>query len=223
MRKAGLCAPGPLCGTTQRSNISRKFAQRSFDLVVANEIEILREYSDRMTAEQLYLFNGLYLMAFVVLAFLTRATTRRMIGALAGGLAAGMIALLVVVLGEKMQWWHQTIRWEPRIVTLNLLSFALCGFVFLICWRLERRFGSKALTVPLLAVALIGPPRDYWYMSHFPEWGTYNWNIATVLAVSATYALLGVVGYGVMRFIAGPARGDALRRSGTRRGHSRNL
>jgi hypothetical protein len=159
------------------------------------------------------LFNGLYLVMFVVLALLTRATPRRLIGALTGGLAAGLVALFVIVLGERVRWWHQTILWEPGFVMLYLLSFALCGFVFLISWRLARRFGCRALTVALIAGALIGPPRDYWYMAHFPEWGTYNWNLSTVLAVSATYVLWGIVGHGVMRLVAGPAREDILRRS----------
>ena len=60
--------------------------------------------------------------------------------------------------------------------------------------------------------AVIGPPRDYWYMQRFPEWGTYAPGFAPVLAISATYVLLGVVGHGVMRLVAGRARGSPLAR-----------
>jgi hypothetical protein len=49
-------------------------------------------------------------------------------------------------------------------------------------------------------------------MRHFPEWGSYAPGIAPVLAISATYVLLVLVGHGVMRLIAGPVRGDALAR-----------
>jgi hypothetical protein len=63
-----------------------------------------------------------------------------------------------------------------------------------------------------IAAAVIGPPRDYGYMARFPEWGAYGPGIAPVLAVSATYVLLGIVGHGVMRLVAGPARADRLAR-----------
>jgi hypothetical protein len=43
-----------------------------------------------MTTEQLYLFNGLYLILLVVVAIVTRATARRIAGALCGGRAAGV-------------------------------------------------------------------------------------------------------------------------------------
>ncbi|MEQ1897695.1 MAG: hypothetical protein ABL971_09965 [Vicinamibacterales bacterium] len=48
--------------------------------------------------------------------------------------------------------------------------------------------------------------RDYRYMAWFPEWGAYAPGAAPVLAVSATYLLMGVTGHAVMRLVAGPAR-----------------
>jgi len=45
-----------------------------------------------MTTNQLYLFNGLYLIILIVVAVLTRATGRRIAGALAGG--------------QSLVWWH---------------------------------------------------------------------------------------------------------------------
>ena len=165
-----------------------------------------------MTIKQLYLFNGLYLMLFVMVAIITRATARRITGALAGGLADGVAGLGIVALGEKASWWHQVITWQRYFLALLVVDFALCAFVFLITWRIARRFGSRGLTVAMIFVAVIGPPRDFWYMAHFPEWGTYTWGVATVLAISASYVLLGIVGHGVMRLVAGPAREDRLAR-----------
>jgi hypothetical protein len=46
-----------------------------------------------MTTLQLHLFNCLYLAIFVAVAFITRATTRRVVGALAGGAVFGVVAL----------------------------------------------------------------------------------------------------------------------------------
>ncbi len=165
-----------------------------------------------MTTQQLYLFNGLYLMLLVVVAVLTRATARRITGALAGGLAVGVAGLGIIALGEKARWWHQVITWQLYFLALLVVDFALCAFVFLITWRIARRFGSRGLTVAMIVAAVIGPLRDYWYMAHFPEWGTYTSGVAPVLAISAAYVLLGIVGHGVMRLVAGPAREDRLAR-----------
>jgi hypothetical protein len=52
-----------------------------------------------MTTLQLHLFSGLYLALFVVVAFLTRATLRRIAGALAGGAAFGVVGLGIIALG----------------------------------------------------------------------------------------------------------------------------
>jgi hypothetical protein len=68
------------------------------------------------------------------------------------------------------------------------------------------------LAAAVLFAAIIGPPRNYWYMARFPEWGSYAPGIAPVLAVSATFALMIVLGHGVMRLISGPANADPLAR-----------
>ena len=115
-------------------------------------------------------------------------------------------------LGERVGWWHFTITWRPYFLTLMLIDATLCAFIFLITWRIARRFGWRGLAVVLVAAAVIGPPRDYWYMKRFPEWGAYVPGVAPVLAISATYVVLGVLGHGVMRLVAGPARADRLAR-----------
>jgi hypothetical protein len=160
-----------------------------------------------MTTTQLHLLNGLYLIILVVVAVLTRATARRIAGALVGGAAAGVLAPGIVALGEKAGWWHMAITWAPYFLTLLRIDFALCAFIFLITWRIARRFGWRALAVVIIAAAVIGPPRDYWYLARFPEWGAYGPGIVPVLAISATYVLLVLLGHGVMRLIAGPGPG----------------
>ena len=68
------------------------------------------------------------------------------------------------------------------------------------------------MAMALVLAATLGPVRDYRYMARFPEWGAYAPGIAPVLAVSLEYVLIGVVGHGVMRFVAGPAAADRLAR-----------
>jgi hypothetical protein len=165
-----------------------------------------------MTILQLYLFNAAYLLVTAVVAIVVRATPRRIVGALLGGSVAGVGALGIISFGEREQWWHFVMTWEPYYLILMLIGFALMAFVFLISWRIARRFGWRGLGLALLAVAIIGPPRDYWYMARFPEWGAFGPGFAPVLADCATYVLMMIVGHGVMRLVAGPARSDRLAR-----------
>ena len=165
-----------------------------------------------MTTAQLHLFNCIYLVVLVVIAVLARATGRRIAGALAGGVAVGVVALGIIALGERVGWWHMAITWQPYFLTLMLIDFTLCGFIFLITWRIARRFGWRGLAVVLFVLAVIGPPRDYAYMRRFPEWGSYGPGVAPVLAISASYVIMLLVGHGVMRLVAGPSREDRLAR-----------
>jgi hypothetical protein len=165
-----------------------------------------------MTTQQVHFFNAFYLVVFVVVALLTRANRRRIAGALAGGVAGGLVGAGLIVLWETVGWWHFIIPSDPYFQAVLWIGVPLAGFVFLITWRIARRFGRRGLGVLGVGLAIIGPPRDYWYMQHFPEWGSYAPGVAPLLAVSVTYVLACAVGHGMMRLVAGPARGDRLAR-----------
>lgn len=163
-----------------------------------------------MTPGQLHLFNGGYLLLFVLVAIVTRAPVRRITGAAAGGTAAGVAALGIISFGETTGWWHMVLGREPAFLALFILDFTLSGFIFLGTWRLAHRFGSRGLAMLTVVVAVVGPVRDSLYMAWFPGWGTYAPGVTPMLAVSVTYLLLGVTGHCVMRLVAGPARGSQL-------------
>jgi hypothetical protein len=165
-----------------------------------------------ITTQQFYLINGLYLVVLVVVAVLTRATARRIAGALAGAAVIGVVGLPIVALGEHVGWWRFAIPWEPYFLTALWINAVLCAFVFLITWRIARRFGGRGLAVVAVVAAVIGPIRDKGFVERFPEWGSFAPGVAPVLAISASYVLAGVVGHGVMRLVAGPARGSPLAR-----------
>ena len=163
-----------------------------------------------MTTTQLYAFSALYLVLLIAVIVFARPTVRRIVGAMAGAACDGVVLLGIVVLGERAGWWHMAIPWEPYFLTLTLLGMALCGYIFLLTWRIARRFGARGLVLLLVAAAVLGPVRDYGYIANFPEWGSYAPGFAPVLAISAAYVILGVVGHGLMRMIAGPATADRL-------------
>lgn len=166
-----------------------------------------------MTTSQLILMTSLYLAAFVGVAFLTRATMLRIAGALAGGAVFGVVGLFAVALGENQGWWRVPKAGSSHFQLLFWLGFAVsCTPVYLITWRVARRFGGRGLAVFALAAAAIGPPRDYSYAAMFPNWMVFSPGIAPILAVATIYALLVVVGHAVMRIVAGAAHADPFSR-----------
>jgi hypothetical protein len=84
--------------------------------------------------------------------------------------------------------------------------------IYLITWRVARRFGWRGLAVFIGAVAVIGPPRDYLIAATFPEWMVFAPGVAPIVADAATYVGIVALGHAVMRLIAGPAREDRLAR-----------
>jgi hypothetical protein len=166
-----------------------------------------------MTTNQLILMTSLYLAALVGVAYLTRAKVLRIAGALCGGAVFGVVALLAIALGESQGWWRLPKAGSSHFQLLLWLGFAVSGApVYLITWRVARRFGGRGLAVFTLAAAVIGPPRDYAIAATFPDWMVFSPGIAPVLAVATIYALLVVVGHAVMRIVAGPAQGDSFAR-----------
>jgi hypothetical protein len=164
-----------------------------------------------MTTSQLILMTSLYLAAFVGVAYLTRAKVLRIAGALGGGAVFGVVALLAIALGETRGWWRVPKSGSSQFQLLLWLGFTVsCSPVYLITWRVARRFGGRGLAVFALAAAVIGPPRDYLIAAKFPDWMTFSPGSAPVVAVATIYALLVVAGHAVMRIIAGPSQGDSL-------------
>jgi hypothetical protein len=159
-----------------------------------------------MTTSQLILMTSLYLAAFVGVAYFTRANLLRIAGALCGGAVFGVVALLAVALGEAQGWWRVPKAGSSHFQLLLWLCIVVsCTPVYLITWRIARRFGARGLAVLAVAAAVVGPSRDYRVAAMFPDWIVFSPGLAPVLAVATIYALLVVVGHGVMRIISGSA------------------
>ena len=167
-----------------------------------------------MTLQQLYLFDAFYVLLLAVVAILTRATPLRIAGAVAGTVPSGVLMLIIAAVGESAGWWHFVMDWTPSFLVIMCITLIPGGFVFLLTWRIARRFGGRGLAVSLFIIAVLGPVRDYRYMAMFPEWGAYAPGLAPVFAISAAYVTMGIVGHGLMRLIAGPADGDRLAQRG---------
>jgi hypothetical protein len=168
-----------------------------------------------VTTPQLIAMTVAYALALVAVVYFTRAGVRRVVGALVGGAAAGLVVLGVIALCEAAGWWRVPSASAPYFLPLLYLGLVIsCAPIYLITWRVARRFGWRGLAVFLGAVAVIGPARDYLIAVRYPEWMVFAPGVAPILADAATYVGIVVIGHAVMCFVAGPALGDRLARAG---------
>jgi hypothetical protein len=173
-----------------------------------------------VTPLQIIIVTCAYFVALVVVVYFTRATSRRILGALGGGAAVGCFGMGAIVLGNRLGLWHVPIFWTPYFVALFFLGLAISVTpIYLITWRLVRRFGWRGLAVFTGIVAIIGPPRDYLYARKYPAWMVFAPGVTPILADALAYVGIVVIGHLVMRLIAGPAGEDRLRNKSFKTGH----
>jgi hypothetical protein len=169
-----------------------------------------------MTTQQIILWACAYLVELVAVIHFTRATGRRVLGAMVGGAAAGLLGLGAIALCEALGWWQIPFASTPYFLPLFYLGLSISLTpIYLVTWRLVRRFGWRGLAVFLCAVAIIGPPRDYLIVAVFPKWMVFAPGVAPIIADAATYVGIVAFGHAVMRLIAGPASEDQYRRTRT--------
>jgi len=166
-----------------------------------------------MTTQQIILWACAYLVELVAVIYFTRATEWRVVGALAGGAAAGLLGMGAIALCETLGWWRVPFASTPYFVPLFYLGLSISLTpIYLVNWRLARRFGWRGLAVFIGIVTVIGPPRDYLIATMFPKWMVFAPGVAPILADGATYAGMMLLGHAMMRLVAGPAGKDRLTR-----------
>ena len=155
---------------------------------------------------------GGYAIALAVVAYLTRATGRRVGAAAVGGACVGLLVLAVLWVLETVGWCHLGISWTPASLwLLYVLSIVWCAPLYLITWRVARRFGWIGLAVVVCVAGILGPAHDLWAAARFPQWITIAPGVWPVVAIGATYIAEIVLGHAVMRMVAGASGADPLR------------
>jgi hypothetical protein len=165
-----------------------------------------------MTPLQIIVVTCLYFVALLIVIYFTRATARRISGALVGGAAVGCFGMGAIVFGNAVGLWRVPIVWTPYFLALFYVGLTITVTpIYLVTWRVVRRFGWRGLAVCLGIVAIIGPPRDYLYALKFPEWMVFAPGVAPIIADALAYISIVAIGHAVMRLVAGPSREDRLR------------
>jgi len=149
-----------------------------------------------------------------VIAFFTRATPRRIAGALAGAVPLVPLVMFYDWIAARIGWWHY-----PSVVTGSApLAWYIAAALFygaglgLIGWRMIRRFGGRGLLAFLVLLALFGVARDYFY-SVAAQLIAFGPGPAPLIADGVAYASAAVLVQILMYWIAGPPASDPLART----------
>lgn len=164
----------------------------------------------------LILASCVYGSLLLATIYFTRATLRRVLGALAGGAAVAVVGLGVEGLAHARGWWRYTAAdtpyGPPAIYPVVVVAFT---FLALIGWRIQRRFGLRGLAVFLAILGIVGTLRDYLVAGRIMGLVVFAPGIALAIIDAFLWAGLTALAIAVMRAVSGPARSDRLaRRSG---------
>jgi len=78
-----------------------------------------------MTRLQIILWACAYLVELLAVIYFTRATVRRIMGALVGGAAAALLALGAIALCEAQGWWRIPFASTPYFLPLFYLGLSI--------------------------------------------------------------------------------------------------
>jgi hypothetical protein len=147
----------------------------------------------------------------VAAVYFTRATPRRVVGALAGGGVVALVGVGVEAWGHARGWWRYTADdtpyGPPAIYPLLVVAFAFLG---LIGWRVMRRFGGRGLAVFLGILAVVGTLRDYLIAGRLMGLVEFAPGVALAIIDGLLWAGLTALAIAVMLAVSGPAREDRL-------------
>ena len=148
--------------------------------------------------------------------FLTRARLRRAAGALAGGMLFGAIWIVEHRIDHLMGWWRNRLAETSHPFSIPALFFLVVpvtsAVYLLVSWRLARRFGWAAVAVFIVVVAVIVTAGNRLLFEIVTQIMTVSPGVRPLLADAAFVSVGLMLGYAVMRLIAGPARNDQFAR-----------
>src|SRR6516162_4095702 len=166
-----------------------------------------------MSPQQLLLVGaGVHLVYLCAAVYFTRASARRVLGALVGGVAVAAVGYGVELACQALGLWYYPSDDTGRGPLLMYPSLAfLWATLALIGWRVVRRFGWRGEVVFLAAVALLGTLRDY-FVAQALGGIVLAPGVTTVLVEIVCWAGQTALTQALMWLVAGPATADRLAR-----------
>jgi hypothetical protein len=154
------------------------------------------------------------LAVFSGLAFLLRATARRVAGAAVSALAFTAMSGPIDSVGIGARWWSYPSCQDPPHPSLVVYlgqALLFVGCFALVAWRVHRRFGPRAVAVLTGITCVAGLFRDVFVAGLLPDVVRFGTPPASFLADLGAWAVVVGVALSVSRLVAGPPSADALR------------
>jgi len=155
-------------------------------------------------------------LLFAVSAFFTRASPRRIAGALLAAIPIIPFVMIYDAIAARLGWWHYPsvtngsapLAWYIAAAMGYGAAFGLVG------WRVIRRFGRRGLVGFLIALAVFGVARDYAY-ARATDVIEFGGGVVPPLADLFAYGSAAALVQIMMAWIAGPPSSDPLARQKT--------
>jgi hypothetical protein len=165
-----------------------------------------------MSPFQIAIVGAAYAAVTIPVVWFTRATSRRFWGGVAGAGVGGAYGMGAIVAGNALALWRVPLPQSFGVMALfaGVLAVTLVP-IYLVTWRVARRFGLRGLVVCLVVVAIIGPPRDYAYAAVFPAWMVFGPGVWPILGDAVAYIGMVAIGHAAMWLVSGGANDDGLR------------
>jgi hypothetical protein len=166
-----------------------------------------------VTTKLLLLASCVYLVGLALVTYLTRASQRRLVGALVGGLTVAVVGFGAEVAFQTLGLWHYPSVEQPYGPLLMYpVIFMMWAAYSLIGWRVTRRFGWRGQVVFLATVMVLGTFRDYLVAEKALGFIALTPGMTTMLVDAVCWGGLTALAQGVMQLIAGRATADRLAR-----------
>jgi hypothetical protein len=161
----------------------------------------------------LILASFVYLSMLGAAVYLSRATTRRVLGALAGGASVALFGTGVEAFAHARGWWRYTSD-DTRVGPLAMYPVLVVMFAFLALfgWIVMRRYDGRGLALFLVILAVVGALRDYFISGKLMGLIVFAPGVVLAIIDAALWAGLTALAIGVMRLVSGPAGDDRLAR-----------
>ncbi len=150
---------------------------------------------------------------FVLVAYFTRASLKRSLGALLSAIPVIPLVLTFDSIAAHLGWWHYP-AFPTSHAPLAWYIAAAIGYgaaLGLIGWRVIRRWSTPGLVLFIILFASFGVVRDYGY-SVTTQIIIFGQGVLPWLADLFAYASAALLVQALMRWIIGPAQADRLAR-----------
>jgi len=136
------------------------------------------------------------LLAFSVVALLTRAGRRPIAAAVCSVAVFTALSTPIDAFGRVMGLWTYP-SGEPTLVVYVGQSLEYVGCLTLVGWRVHRRFGRRGIVVAACLTCVLGAARDFVFAAVRPDVlhvGPLPWSLLGDVAAWAVVALVALSG-----------------------------